>query len=249
MKFLVLLTVFFICGCTSVRIPENFSYREIQAGIFTLASWQKIEKPGRPVKIYIEGDGRAFNAYGIPSADPTPRGKFVRELAFNDPHENVVYLARPCQFINIPPCEQKYWTTGRFSTEVIEAAAAAIRTTAGQAPVTLVGFSGGAQVAALTAVLHPEINIKKIITVSGNLDHTAWTELHKVMPLKDSLDLNDYKEIFDRKNSVNYAGEKDRIVPPFLIRNFAGEKKTVTVPGASHSSYPGKVTEEIMSDI
>lgn len=241
--------MFFLCGCASVQIPENFSYREIQAGTFTLASWQKIEKPGQPVKIYIEGDGRAFNAYGIPSADPTPREKFVRKLAFKDPHGNVVYLARPCQFINKPPCGQKYWTTGRFAAEVIDSAAAAVKAVAGNAPATLVGFSGGAQVAALVSALHPEINIKKIITISGNLDHPAWTELHKVLPLKDSLDLNNYKDIFSKKDTVNYAGEKDRIVPPFLIRNFAGENKTVIVPGASHSSYPEKAAEEIRLDI
>ncbi|MDD7312777.1 MAG: alpha/beta hydrolase, partial [bacterium] len=64
-----------------------------------MASWQKITHPTAPYKIYIEGDGHAFNAHGQPTGNPTPKGTLVRELAFGDNHENVIYLARPCQYV------------------------------------------------------------------------------------------------------------------------------------------------------
>ncbi|MBR2299926.1 MAG: hypothetical protein IJ870_05075 [Alphaproteobacteria bacterium] len=67
---------------------------------FKIASWQKITDKNAPYKIYIEGDGFAFNAHGSPTTNPTPKNTFLRQIAFNDPSKNVVYLARPCQYVN-----------------------------------------------------------------------------------------------------------------------------------------------------
>lgn len=66
------------------------------------------QTPGsrRTRKIYIEGDGRAFDIDGQPTSDPTPRGTMLREIAFGDTHPNVVYLGRPCQFVTNSACRQ-----------------------------------------------------------------------------------------------------------------------------------------------
>lgn len=48
---------------------------------FTIANWQKVTEPNGTYKIYIEGDGYAFNAHGHPTPDLTPKGTLVRELA------------------------------------------------------------------------------------------------------------------------------------------------------------------------
>ena len=245
MRLFVPLALIMLCGCSSVRIPESFTYQEIQTSSFKIASWNKIQNDNAPFKIYIEGDGNAFNAYGYPTSDPTPRGKFLRELAFSDKNANVAYIARPCQFVKDEKCRQLHWTTGRFSKETVAAIAEAIKKIAGNSPATLVGFSGGAQIAGLTASLYNDLNIKKIITISGNLDHPAWTAYHKIAPLKDSLDLNEYKAAFDKFDSTHYAGEKDKIIPPMLIKGFAGESRTIIVPGATHASYPETIKEEI----
>ena len=238
-----------LCGCSAIRIPESFAYQEIQTSSFRIASWTKIQNDSAPFKIYIEGDGNAFNAYGYPTNNPTPKGKFLRELAFGDNNPNVAYIARPCQFVKDEQCRQLYWTTGRFSKETVAAIAEAIKKIAGDSPLTLIGFSGGAQIAGLTASLHSGLNIKKIITISGNLDHPAWTAYHKTAPLKDSLDLNEYKAGFDKFDSMHYAGEKDKIMPPMLIEGFAGQSRTVIVPGAAHASYPESIKDEIRKQI
>lgn len=51
-------------------------------------------------------------------------------------------------------------------------------------------------VAALIAATRPEINVAKVVTVSGNLDHQAWTAYHRLPPLSDSLNLPDYMASF-----------------------------------------------------
>ena len=108
-----------LIGCSSVNIPDSYHYRIVQTRDFELASWQKLTDADAPVKFYIEGDGHAFNAHGQPSLDPTPRGTLVRELAFGDSSPNVVYLARPCQYIKSGICSQRHWTTARFAPEVL----------------------------------------------------------------------------------------------------------------------------------
>lgn len=92
-----------------------------------MASWQRVVNPSARHILYIEGDGYAFDEHGKATKNPTPHGGLVRELAFADPNQNVIYLARPCQFVQDEKCEQKDWTTARFSKEVIESTAEAIK--------------------------------------------------------------------------------------------------------------------------
>ena len=42
-----------IAGCSNIVIPDTFRYEEIDAGIFKLASWQKISNKNGAIKIYI----------------------------------------------------------------------------------------------------------------------------------------------------------------------------------------------------
>ena len=127
----VLVTLLFLTGCTTIKVPANFVYKEVETRDFTLASWQKVTNPAAPYKIYIEGDGYAFNARGKATQDPTPRGTLVRELAFGDDSPNVIYLARPCQYIKSPICSKRHWTTARFAPEVINAEYEAIKNIVG----------------------------------------------------------------------------------------------------------------------
>ena len=243
-----ILLLFGLFGCTTLQVPDDFTYAEVQTPSFDFATWQKISAKSAPYKVYIEGDGFAFNAHGQPTSDPTPRNTLVRELAFGDQHPNVIYMARACQFMQRKLCAQKYWTTARFAPEVIDAQADALKQIVGSAPVTLVGFSGGAQVAALIAVLHPEINVRQIITVAGNLDHPAWTKLHNVPPLSESLDLNAYRAAFAKISQIHYVGTDDAVMPPTLNRAFAADKSTVIeVDGATHNSGWAAIIPEIQA--
>ncbi len=125
----------FLTGCTTIKVPAEFVYKEVETRNFTLASWQKVTNPAAPYKIYIEGDGYAFNARGKATQDQTPRGTLVRELAFGDDSPNVIYFARPCQYIKSPICSKRHWTTARFALEVINAEYEAIKNIADNNPV------------------------------------------------------------------------------------------------------------------
>lgn len=116
-------------------MPAEFVYKEVETRNFTLASWQKVTNPAAPYKIYIEGDGYAFNARGKATQDQTPRGTLVRELAFGDDSQNVIYFARPYQYIKSPICSKRHWTTARFALEVINAEYEAIKNIADNNPV------------------------------------------------------------------------------------------------------------------
>lgn len=225
-----------LTGCTTITVPADYVYQEIETQNFTIATWQKITNPQGIYKIYIEGDGYAFNAQGKPTQDPTPRGTLVRKLAFSDKSLNVVYLARPCQYLKSPICSKRHWTTARFAPEVINAEYETIKQIAGNNPIILVGFSGGAQVAGLISSAKPELNVKKIITIAGNLDHLAWTQYHNLPPLNESMNLESYRPQFAKIPQIHYVGSDDKVIPPVLVREFVGnDDLIIEVNGASHN--------------
>ena len=242
MKKLFFFCCFFLNACAHFPNPENMAYTEVQTPVFTIASWEKITKKGAATHIYIEGDGFAWRNPYTPSSDPTPRKEFLLKLAAADAASNVVYLARPCQYVLSPNCKVDYWTDGRFAPEIIDSMQAAVRKVIEKTKsvnVTLVGYSGGATVAAALAVKVPEV--RRLITIAGVLDHEAWTRYHGDSPLKKSIAVSSYKKELARVPQVHYAGENDKTVPPFLIQNFADslEKpvsaRIVVMPGAGHA--------------
>lgn len=234
---LLALFIFILNSCSTVTPPPQFQYREITTRDFNLVSWQKITRPGQPVKIYIEGDGHAFNPRGRVTADPTPQGTLLREVAFADPSPNVVYLARPCQFVKSDICAPRHWSTARFSPEVINSEYEAVQQIAGNNEVILIGYSGGAQVAGLIAAAKPGLNVKKLITIAGNLDHLAWTTAQNLPPLNESMNLESYRSQYLQIPQIHYVGSDDQVIPPALTKGFIrNDALIVTVTGATHGS-------------
>jgi hypothetical protein len=216
-----------LAGCAMSSLPPGFEV--VDTGDFPIAALVRDTDAAADFAIYIEGDGHAFNARGDPTRDPTPRGDFVRRLARGDTGANVAYIARPCQFVSNEKCSEKYWTSARFAPEVIDTTARTIEKISGGRGVTLIGFSGGAQVAGLVAVLHPEIKVKKIMTYAGNLEHAAWTAHHKLAPLNESLNLADYRDEYLKIPATHYVGEHDKVIPPKLVTDFVGDGANVIV--------------------
>lgn len=244
-KYLITLLIMLISGCQNIEVPKEFIYKEINTPRFKLASWQKITDSSAEFRIYIEGDGYAYNAHGKPSKNPTPHGILMRKLSFYDPAPNVIYLARPCQYVKDGQCEVDYWTTKRFSQEVIEAEYNAIKQIVSDKPLTLIGYSGGAQIAGLIFVKYPDLNIKKIITIAGNLDHKLWCNYHKIPYLKGSLNLADYSEKFSKVEQIHYVGSDDKIIPPSISKDFVLSEKTKIIKKATHSDGWEKIFNEI----
>ena len=232
----ILLFATLVCACTSLLVgPYNFTYSPIKTKTFEIATWHKTANAKDAIHIYVEGDGRAFNAQGQPTDDPTPRDMMLRNLVGSDNHTNVAYIGRPCQFVKSPNCSVSDWTDGRFSVDAVDSVAEAIKTIAKGRPVVLIGYSGGAMITGLIIQRHPEINVKKWITIAGVLNHKDWTEYFDDKPLDKSLDMGALPQI----NQMHFAAEKDTVVPVSLSQKWTSGKNLVILPNAKHGFMPG----------
>ena len=248
MRYLITIAFLILSACTTIKAPDNFIYKEIIKRDFDIVTWQKITSPYFAVKIYIEGDGHAFNSYGMPTTDPTPKSEMMRELAFGDNSPNVVYMGRVCQYKKTPICKEKFWTSARFAPEVLQAHYEAIKQIAQGREVILIGFSGGAQIAGLLATT-TDLKIKKVITIAGNLDHKMWSDYHKLPSLNESLNLADYKEKFINVPQLHYIGEKDKVVPPILTYRMIENSSLIKmIRGADHNNGWNKIYDYIKKE-
>jgi hypothetical protein len=232
MKKILILGMLFLSACSVIELPKNFVYQTVKAKDYTLASWQKQTDDVSPVRIYLEGDGHAFNYAGQPTSDPTPKGDFLRKIAFNDPNPNVVYLARPCQYVMDESCTQKDWTTGRFSQKIIDSVSLAIQKIADNRPVILIGYSGGAMLTGLVIRQNPQIKVQKWMTLAGVLNHALWTQDLKLPPLSDSVDLDELPKV----NQHHYVGAGDRTVSSDLTQKITQNQNLTIILGATHIS-------------
>ena len=226
----------FLSACTGAgwKVPDDFVYVPIKSGEYEIATWQKINNPqNNHIHIYIEGDGRAFNVYGQPTRNPTPRGTFVRDLAMRDNFENIVYMARPCQFIMTDSCSETDWTTGRFSQKIIKAQSDAIKQTAGNKKITLIGYSGGAMVSGLVIEQNSNLKFEKWITIAGVLNHKKWTTYFGDKDLNESLNLIKLPNV----SQIHFVGENDKTVPYELAKSWVNESDIKLVPNATHDDF------------
>lgn len=242
MKRTLLAALLALSGCCCAptpapAVPGTFAPVHIETSAHTLAALVRDTDPLAPVRIYVEGDGRAFYATGLPTDDPTPRGGLVRTLAFGDPNPNVVYLARPCQYVMTTRCRRADWTTGRFSEAAVVSTAEAVERLAAGREVVLIGYSGGALLSGLV-IGRVKIRVRRWITVAGLLDHARWTRAAGLAPLTESLNLERLPEV----EQVHFAGARDAVIPPEL---FEGVPNVVTVPGAGHDRGFGAVGRRI----
>jgi hypothetical protein len=273
MRYCVLIVLIAVAGCADISVQGRWRHADQLAAA---ASWKKITVPAGKfvltayvpkslpttdtLTVYIEGDGLAWLSRSQPSADPTPRNPVGLELALRDPSGTAVYLARPCQYVatgDARNCSNTYWTGLRFAPEVIAASDQAIgvlkRRYASNALV-LVGYSGGGAVAALVAARRNDV--AKLITVAGNLDHRAWTDMHHVPPLEGSLNAADAWQALENVPQWHLVGARDEVVGSTVIEAYVSRfppdrrPKVITVAGFSHvccwaDRWPGLLAQAI----
>jgi len=132
------------------------------------------------LNVYLEGDGTPWRYRTIVMPDPTPRRPLMLELMSADPSWSL-YLGRPCYngTSRDAGCDNRLWTSARYSPQVVDSMASAIRVISERHDVDeirLFGHSGGG---ALAVLLTEQLsNVKLIVTIAGNLDIDAWTDHH-----------------------------------------------------------------------
>ncbi len=202
----------------SLAAQHNWTPLTLEAGPFALRAYVPARiRPADTLTLYIEGDGLAWITSSQPSSDPTPTRPLALQLALAQPAGNAAYLGRPCQYgqAGKGACDEaRYWTRQRFAPEVVSASNEAIdrlKTRFGAQQLTLVGYSGGAAIAALVAAQRHDV--VRLVSVAGNLDHQTWTRLQRISPLSGSLNPADYRSALAGIPQWLLVGDADRIVP------------------------------------
>lgn len=224
---------FLLVGCVSadprqqaneIAARSGLLSNNLQNGPFLIATWSRIVPPVNSLRVYIEGDGFAWKSRTQASDDPTPRKPTGLMLAAADKSDNVLYLARPCQFIGPPlpvSCSVSWWTNKRFSPEVIDAMDNVLSQVVTRYPgvkLELVGYSGGGNIAALLAARRTDV--RSLRTVAGNLDVAYVNALHHVTAMPDAVSAIDSASALHTLPQIHFSGDADKTVPPTVARRF-----------------------------
>ncbi len=223
----------------------------IAASPFMLAAFIKTGQINAPAHIYIEGDGLAWLSRTQPSLNPTPTDPVALRLAARDKAPNVIYLARPCQYSGTTTggaCQMKYWTGSRYAPEVIAAYNTALNQIKSRYQINdihLIGFSGGATLAALLAGSRDDVT--SLRSVAGNLDHHEHSRVHNVSMLGNSLNPPQYAAKLSGIAQYHFIGGDDKIVPKSIYDSYS-----VALPAQNCTGYkiiPGVKHDKGWADI
>jgi pimeloyl-ACP methyl ester carboxylesterase len=159
--------------------------------------------------------------------NPTPDYPVGLHLASRDLAENVIYVSRPCQYSGMvaenTPCPQEYWTDRRFSLDVMQSMNMVLDKLRDRYDLRgfhLVGYSGGAAVAAMLVAKRDDV--LSLRTVAGNLDHVTLNNFHHVSPMPGSLNPRDFAQDIAHIPQHHFLGAWDDIVPPGVYDSFRG---------------------------
>lgn len=204
--------------------PQGFSPTQLGGPELPLLALTRGDRSAL-LHVYIEGDGAAWLSPWHPPRDPTPDRPVALALAAQDPSPAVIYLGRPCQYLDaaaLAACPPKYWTSHRFAPEVVESYQRALdmlKARHGAERLRLVGYSGGGVLALLLAGLRKDV--VQVITVASPISVAEWTAWHKVSPLDGSLDPATLGKHLPP--AVHIVGGRDRVVPAEVVAPFAAQ--------------------------
>ena len=191
-------------------------------GYFLQTYRRKLSLASGHLVVYLEGDGLAWYSSTNPSSDPTPLDPVALKMAINHPGQQAAaYVARPCQYVWAQRCQMSDWTGGRFSKSIIESTDQvidALKRSSGATRLVLVGYSGGAAVAALVASQRQDVDA--LVTVAGNLDTNAWVRHHRISPLVGSMNPLDQASKLKEMIQIHFLGANDEVIPSTLVKNF-----------------------------
>ena len=212
---------------TAQRIasPAWMIKRDIPSTPYQLRAYERIHDKGSFANVYIEGDGAAYTSPKEWNDNPTPKNPVALHLASRDLSDNVIYLARPCQYTTGTDagsnCTPAIWKESRYAQEAIASFNTALDEMASRYRISgfnLIGYSGGGGIAAILAAQRTDI--LSIRTVAGILDHEVHTTMHGAEPLSDSLNPVDFAIELTKVPQYHFIAGQDNIVPPAILHSF-----------------------------
>ncbi|MDY6407704.1 MAG: dienelactone hydrolase family protein [Pseudomonadota bacterium] len=236
-KGLFLLLCVCLVGCTTR--PENpvFTEKVMDTKYLSFAVWEKDIQKGEPLRIYIEGDG-----------NPTPKRAIGFELAQNDLNQGVIYISRPCQYVDCVECKNPaLWQEERFNEEIVDEMKSLIVYLAHkyESPaIDLIGYDGGGTMALLVAT---KIPVRQVVTVGGILDTQSYAREQNIT--LNGMNPADLTDKLAQVSQVHYVGGRDTKTPQSQAERFAehmiGAKSVQIkrVSNATHTDWQGLVIE------
>jgi hypothetical protein len=222
--------LFSVWGCTTaadralgLAQRRGMETAIVQGTTFRHLIVQSRDLPTDVLYVFIDGDGTPWGYGGTEVArDPTPHRALALELALHTAHSDL-YLGRPCHFQSgsDPACTPPVWTSGRYSSAVVDSMAAVVNRSAsdgGYRRVVLIGYSGGGTLAVLLVPRVPAA--RAVITIAANLDVAAWSQWHRYLPLDGSLDPAQQPPLPSTIFQWHLVGGRDLNVPERLVRRY-----------------------------
>ena len=256
--YTIILTIALLSsGCVSKLSPKvrqqtadtvaqagNLVQQKIATDDFLLTTYQRFDATAdnKQMVVYIEGDGMAWISRDQLSSNPTPVQPIALKLASIDTNANVLYVARPCQYLwpqKMNRCSSKYWSNKRGSEEVISSinqAISIVKQKQNISSIRLIGYSGGGGIAALIADRRADVN--EFVSVSGNLNYKLFTQTHNLSPMNGSIDPITVANQIGSTPQIHYVGADDKIIPKQIALSFSDKVKVIN--NVSHDNWPDK---------
>jgi pimeloyl-ACP methyl ester carboxylesterase len=246
-----------VSACSTYSAEQFADYfqmlpREIEVDGFRHLVYQNTNlPPTERLHIYIEGDGNP-GTNDQPSADPTPSFALALRLANVDLHD-VAWIGRPCYYgmQDAARCDPKYWTSHRYSEEVVHSMASVIEQVREpeHVEIVLIGYGGGGTIAAL---LESRVEgVVAVATIAGNLDIDEWARQQNVEPLHGSLNPAQ-QDTNPEIPKYQLVGDKDHVVPMETSMAYGDSRENVNLTiydGFDHLCCWERKWSEFLADL
>ncbi len=229
MKYISVISVIFLLGCATPaerfkqtalsygfnpQVHESVKFKHQLFGMSNMAG-------GDVLHVYLDGDGTPWVRQRWVADDPTARNPLILRLMQQD-KQSAILLGRPCYYGIQDGCDNKYWTSHRYSTEVVDSMVQALNSWLKHyefKQLVLIGYSGGGAIAMMMANRIKKLSA--VVTVAANLDVDKWSEFHGYSALDFSLNPADQPPLRSDIRQIHFAGKDDTVVPASIIREFA----------------------------
>ena len=164
------------------NLPQSLKVKYINGGEFEIYSAQSQNVRKSCSYFHLEGDGFAWKSRTSFLMIQHQKNAVATKLAIKENKPDTIYL---CKTLSIwretlrKKCSQIYWSSHRYSPEIIESVSRAITILKNNnnKTIRLIGFSGGGAIAVLVAARRDDVGA--IYTVAGNLNSKLIMERHK----------------------------------------------------------------------
>lgn len=229
-SYLTLITLI-LAGCATpaqhfeaIAAEHGFSAKTVAGHPFAhrvYANRQSMQaSQNKALHVYLDGDGTPWKP------DPTSRNPLILSLMMQDSAPSIL-LGRPCYHgLHVSPlCNDSFWTSKRYSSEIVASMAAALNNWLQKYPakkIILIGYSGGGTLAVLMA---DKISaVQTVLTFAANLDVESWSQERGYPILTESLNPIRQNKLPDRIKQIHLAGADDEVVSANIVKSYADQQ-------------------------